>query len=109
MGTQRYAGGNTYLTLKQDLITQAKRRAHELGGNAIVECKMAISREMAYGQWGNLAGYIYGTAVHYTLNPPDTRTSQEIQKKQLIPTKTPKIKTRKMKRINQMIQPINDE
>ena len=42
--TQRYAGGNTYLTLKQDLITQAKRRAHELGGNAIVECKMAISR-----------------------------------------------------------------
>ena len=36
---------------------------------------------MAYGQWGNLAGYIYGTAVHYTLNPPDTRTSQEIHKK----------------------------
>ena len=42
--TQRYAGGNTYLTLKQDLSTQAKRRAHELGGNAIGECKMAISR-----------------------------------------------------------------
>ena len=37
--------------------------------------------EMAYGQWGNLAGYIYGTAVYYTLNPPDTRTPQEIHKK----------------------------
>ena len=36
---------------------------------------------MAYGQWGNLAGYIYGTAVHYALNPPDTRTPQEIHKK----------------------------
>ena len=36
---------------------------------------------MAYGQWGNLAGYIYGTAVYYTLNPPDTRTPQEIHKK----------------------------
>ena len=42
--TNRYAGGNTHMTLKQDLITQAKQRCHELGGNAIVECKMAISR-----------------------------------------------------------------
>ena len=37
--------------------------------------------EMAYGQWGNLAGYIYGTAVLYSLNPPDTRTPQEINRK----------------------------
>ena len=37
--------------------------------------------EMAYGQWGNLAGYIYGTAVYYTLNPIDTRTPDEIHKK----------------------------
>ena len=37
--------------------------------------------EMAYGQWGNLAGYIYGTAVYYTLNPIDTRTTEEIHKK----------------------------
>ena len=37
--------------------------------------------EMAYGQWGNLAGYIYGTAVYYTLNPIDTRTPEEIHKK----------------------------
>ena len=42
---------------------------------------MIILIEMAYGQWGNLAGYIYGTAVHYTLNPPDTRTPQEIHRK----------------------------
>ena len=45
--TNRYAGGNTHMTLKQDLITQAKQRCHELGGNAIVECKMAISRGMS--------------------------------------------------------------
>ena len=82
---------------------------------------------MAYGQWGNLAGYIYGTAVHYTLNPPDTRTPQEIhekveearkksrkitilqaQKRELIPTK-PKIKTRTKKRISQTIQPIKEQ
>ena len=44
--THRYTGGNTYITLKQDLITQAKQRAHELGANAIVECKLAISRGM---------------------------------------------------------------
>ena len=25
--------------------------------------------EWAYGQWGNLAGYIYGTAVLYSLKP----------------------------------------
>ena len=37
-------GGHTYITLKQDLITQAKQKAHELGGNAIVETKLAISR-----------------------------------------------------------------
>ena len=37
--------------------------------------------EMAYGQWGNLAGYIYGTAVYYTLNPIDNRTPEEIHKK----------------------------
>ena len=36
---------------------------------------------MAYGQWGNLAGYIYGTAVLYSLNPPDTRTPEEINRK----------------------------
>ena len=42
--TNRFAGGNTHHILKQDLITQAKQRCHELGGNAIVECKMAISR-----------------------------------------------------------------
>ena len=37
--------------------------------------------ELAYGQWGNLAGYIYGTAVHYTLNPPDNRTPEQIKEK----------------------------
>ena len=37
--------------------------------------------EMAYGQWGNLAGYIYRTALYYALNPPDTRTPQEIHQK----------------------------
>ena len=42
--THRFAGGNTHMLMKQDLITQAKQRCHELGGNAIVECKMAISR-----------------------------------------------------------------
>ena len=47
--TNRYAGGNTHMTLKQDLITQAKQRCHELGGNAIVECKMAISRGKFFG------------------------------------------------------------
>lgn len=42
---------------------------------------------MAYGQWGNLAGYIYGTAVLYSLNPVavqnavDIRTPQEINRK----------------------------
>lgn len=52
--TNRYAGGNTHMTLKQDLITQAKQRCHELGGNAIVECKMAISR----GKFLWVKGYI---------------------------------------------------
>ena len=42
--THRHTGGSTYVTLKQDLITQAKQRAHQLGANAIVECKLAISR-----------------------------------------------------------------
>ena len=44
--TQRavHSSGNSYISMKQDLISQAKHRAHAMGANAIVECKMAISR-----------------------------------------------------------------
>ena len=31
--------------------------------------QLCLFLEMAYGQWGNLAGYIYGTAVFYSSNP----------------------------------------
>ena len=33
--------------------------------------------EWAYGQWGNLAGYIYGTAVYYSSDPPKIQEETE--------------------------------
>ena len=56
-------------------------KKHQFKHDYLSFINLLISIEMAYGQWGNLAGYIYGTAVHYTLNPPDTRTPQEIHEK----------------------------
>ena len=42
--TQRRYGGMAYIRLKEELITKAKEKARELGANAIVETKLAISR-----------------------------------------------------------------
>ena len=51
--TQRavHSSGNSYISMKQDLISQAKHRAHAMGANAIVECKMAISRGDYYDRY----------------------------------------------------------
>ena len=46
--THRYAGGSSPIILKNDLITQAKQKAHELGANAIVECKIALNRGLYF-------------------------------------------------------------
>ena len=37
--------------------------------------------EWAYGQWGNLAGYIYGTAVYYSSDPPKIQEETEEEDK----------------------------
>ena len=66
--TNRYAGGNTHMTLKQDLITQAKQRCHELGGNAIVECKMAISRGKFLWVKGLCSPKLYGIWIIRNMN-----------------------------------------
>ena len=38
------SASKAYFSLKEDLITGAKQKAFELGGNAITDAKLAITR-----------------------------------------------------------------
>ena len=42
--TQRHYGGTAHIRLKEELVSKAKEKARELGANAILETKLAISR-----------------------------------------------------------------